>query len=76
MKLPDLGIVIAGSEPHMSISAAIEAAEKAPGAMVWIPASYTGTDVATPTTVPVVDCRYNYSSFSSGLPSLIDEGTF
>ncbi len=80
MKLPELGIIIAGSEPHMSISSAIEAAKVPPGAMVWIPAHYTGEDAAPPSPeVPVIDCR-NGGSQSYGtpsvLPAVIDCGTF
>lgn len=67
MELQELGVVTP-TGPQTNIAAAINAAKTAPGAAVWIPAWYTGTD-AVPASpgVPVFDMRGTGStSFAAG----------
>lgn len=65
MQYKELG-VITPTEPHTNIAAAINAAQQSPGAAVWIPAWYTGTDTvpATPG-VPVFDLRGTTGTFTA-----------
>src|SRR5882762_8404173 len=74
MQYKKLG-VITPTEPHNNIAATINAAQQAPGAAVWIPAWYTGTDSvpATPG-VPVIDMRGTQGTFTgaSSSTSVVD----
>jgi hypothetical protein len=65
MQLKELGVIIP-TEPHSNISSAINAAQQAPGAAVWIPAWYTGGDSVPATNVPVIDMRGNAGTFTGG----------
>lgn len=58
MEIPALNLVIVDPILHTNIVSAIGAATAAPGAAVWIPTSYTGTD-AVPASpgCPVFDMR-------------------
>lgn len=58
MEVTPLGLYIAGSVPHLTIQAAVNAAAANPRAGVWINASYNGTDTYTnPAGVPIFDLR-------------------
>lgn len=58
MEVTPLGLYIAGSVPHLTIQAAINAAATNPRAGVWINANYNGTDTYTnPSGVPIFDLR-------------------
>lgn len=66
MELQELGVVTP-TGPQTNIQAAINAAKTSPGAAVWIPAWYTGSDSvpATPG-VPVFDMRGSAGTFTGG----------
>lgn len=71
MRYPGLDLVVVdnpGIGNHASIGAAISAAQQAPGASVWVPASYTGTD-AVPANpgVSVFDLRGASGTFTGAL---------
>jgi hypothetical protein len=60
MEIYGLGVFIPGDTIHTTIQSAVDAAHRAPGGAVWIPAYYTGADSYTNTNrVPIFDMRSN-----------------
>lgn len=90
MRITPLELIVVGSEPHMSISSAIETAKQF-NTPVWIPSGYNPEDIVPDSSgVMVYDCRignlhinaikFNDNSYmntaTGGSSSDIDMGTF